>query len=101
MRKYANITINKRRPLVIYDFATAPLLNFLIHEENFNSFLSVIDRQCAGNRKNELNLNGDHQSSCKFVPHCVLVQGASLRQYIGAGIYYCNSTFLYLSISIP
>jgi hypothetical protein len=37
MRKYF-VIIYIRRPLVIYDFATAPLLDFLIDEENFVFF---------------------------------------------------------------
>jgi hypothetical protein len=38
MRKCANIQPYIRRPLVIYDFATAPFLNFLIDQEIFFLF---------------------------------------------------------------
>jgi hypothetical protein len=38
MRKCENISPYMRRPLVIYDFATAPFLNFLIYEENLIFF---------------------------------------------------------------
>jgi hypothetical protein len=38
MRKCANISLYLRRPFVIYDFATAPFLYFLIYEENFVFF---------------------------------------------------------------
>jgi hypothetical protein len=38
MRKCANISPYMRRPLDIFDFATAPFLNFLIYEENLIFF---------------------------------------------------------------
>jgi hypothetical protein len=38
MRKCANISPYMRRPLVIFDFAVAPILNFLIYEENLIFF---------------------------------------------------------------
>jgi hypothetical protein len=37
MRKYAKISPYMRRPLVVYDFATATL-NFLLYKENFILF---------------------------------------------------------------
>jgi hypothetical protein len=42
MRKCENISPYMRRPLVLHDFATAPL-NFLIFEEKFIFFVISVD----------------------------------------------------------
>jgi hypothetical protein len=48
MRKCKNISPYMRRPLVLYDFATAPTLNFRIYEENLILFFISV-----GNNKKE------------------------------------------------
>jgi hypothetical protein len=48
MRKCANISPYMRRPLVIYDFATAPFKNFLLYEENLIFFIISVLCRCMG-----------------------------------------------------
>jgi hypothetical protein len=91
MRKYLTIF---EEAVSNIGFCSCSLLNFLIYEKNLIFFFISVDKQCARNRKNGRNLNGDYQLCYKFVPHCVLTQGASLCQYIGAGI-----SVLYISLS--
>ncbi len=45
MGKYLGISSYIRKPFLIYDFATAPLLNFLIYEENLIFFFISVERQ--------------------------------------------------------
>jgi hypothetical protein len=45
MGKYLRISSYIRKPFLIYDFAPAPLLNFLIYEENFIFFFISVERQ--------------------------------------------------------
>ncbi len=74
------------------------LLNFLIlyMRKIWLSFLSVLISNARKTEKNGWNLNGDYQLRCNFVLHSLLTQGASLRQYIGAGIYVL---YEYISLS--
>jgi hypothetical protein len=45
MVKYLGISSYIRKPFLIYDFATAPLLNFLIYEENLIFFFISVERK--------------------------------------------------------
>jgi hypothetical protein len=40
--KYLRISSCIRKPSLIYDFATAPVLNFLIYEENLIFFFNSV-----------------------------------------------------------
>jgi hypothetical protein len=57
MRKCANISpymIYMRRPLFIYDFATDPLLNFLIYEESLIFFFISAIKKILGTSMHDI-----------------------------------------------
>ncbi len=75
--------IGKTRQLGAYFF-----FSFVTRTAYWRTESSCVIRRCAVNRKKNREIKFGNYRRCKFGPHCLLAQQASLRQYIGTAQVY-------------
>jgi hypothetical protein len=87
MWKWVNISLYMRRPLVIYVFATAPALNFLIYEENLIFFFISAMSPFHDNMGTSLC----HLCKLNIVSVSIKVLKYSLRNFLYVLLHLCKN----------
>ncbi len=82
--------IGKTRQLGAYFF-----FSFVMRTAYWRTESSFVIRRCAANRKKNREIKFENYRRCKFGPHYLLAQDASLRQYIGAAQVNSSADFFH------